>query len=78
MLMENIAMKAVMTILHSYVVMTPMEAVMTILHSYVVMTPMENITMEAVMTIPALLLRKPHAGSRSTEHASHLQERLDL
>ena len=61
---------------HAYVDTPLMENIAIkaiILNSYVVMTPME-----AVMTIPALLLQKPHARSRSTEHASHLQERLEL
>ena len=41
-------------------------------------TPMENTALTATMTMPALLLQKPHTRSRSAEHVSRLKERLDL
>ena len=49
-----------------------------LLHAYADETPMENIAMKAVMTMPALLLQKPHARSRNVEHNNRLKERLEL
>lgn len=44
------------------------EELARLLTTYADGTPLENIAMKAVMTMPALLLQKPHPKSRSTDH----------
>ena len=39
---------------------------------------LESVAMKAVMVMPALLLQKPHPRSKSRDHVSHLERRLQL
>ena len=41
-------------------------------------SPMEKIAITAAMTIPHLMLQKPHAKSKSREHALCLERKLSL
>ena len=49
-----------------------------LLRSYSDDSAMEGIALKAAMTMPALLLQKPHTRSRAKEHTSHLDRRLRL
>ena len=41
-------------------------------------SPLESIALYATMIMPALLLQKPHAKSKSADHSKHLERRLQL
>ena len=49
-----------------------------LLRAYSDDSAMEGIALKAVMTMPALLLQKPHTRSRAKEHTTHLDRRLHL
>ena len=54
------------------------EELASLLTAYAEGTPLQNIAMKAVMTMPALLLQKPHLKSRSTDHSECLKKRFAL
>ena len=54
------------------------EELARLLTAYAEGTPLQNIAMKAVMTMPALLLQKPHPKSRTTDHSECLKKRFAL
>ena len=46
--------------------------------SYGEASAMESVSLRAAMVMPILLLQKPHARSKSRDHAHCLEKRLDL
>ena len=49
-----------------------------LLRTYSDDSAMEGIALKVAMTMPALLLQKPHTRSRAKEHTTHLDRRLHL
>ena len=46
--------------------------------AYAESSALEGVALKAAMILPALLLQKPHARSRTKEHTKHLKRRLNL
>ena len=46
--------------------------------AYAESSALEGVALKAAMILPALLLQKPHARSRTKEHTKHLERRLNL
>lgn len=46
--------------------------------AYTESSALEGVALKAAMILPALLLQKPHARSRTKEHTKHLERRLNL
>ena len=46
--------------------------------AYAESSALEGVAFKAAMILPALLLQKPHARSRTKEHTKHLERRLNL
>ena len=47
-------------------------------NAFAMESDLESIALKAAMTLPSLVLQKPHAKSKTREHASCLQRRLSL
>ena len=47
-----------------------------LLHAYAENSPLERIALKCAMTMPALLLRRPHRSAKTKEHSMCLERQL--
>ena len=55
-----------------------MKELTRLMDGYAEGSALESVVLKAAMVMPSLVLQKPHANSKTKDHVTHLDRRLDI